>query len=366
MITQPRVVLIAMLSLSLTIAACDAPAPEEVATDAIVPVTTATVALGTVRAHLLVTGVVSAAPGADLIVVAPQAARIAELTKAEGDPVHRGDLLVRYDIPTLSADAAKQRAEVGRAQARLANARAAQTRAHDLFDRGIAARKEAEDADREVADAHADVEGAQAAATSADALAGQRVVRATFDGVVARRQHNPGDHVEASASDAILRVVDPARLEVLASVPMADVRRVTRGATARLRGGPPSAVLHVVSQPIAIDPATASVPVRLAIGAPLDLPVGAPVSIEIDAEEHRGVVVVPKSAVVHEGDETAVFVAVDGKAARRPVTLGLSDGVQVELTSGLRPGEQVIVAGHETLPDGAGISAKSPSSGPST
>ena len=64
----------------------------------------------------------------------------------------RGDLLVRFEIPSLAADTASKRAEIDRANARLQNARSAQARAKDLFDRGVGARKDLEDADRELAD----------------------------------------------------------------------------------------------------------------------------------------------------------------------------------------------------------------------
>ena len=46
------------------------------------------------------TAIVTPAPGADLVVTAPEAARIAEMPHAEGERVRKGDLLVRFDIPT--------------------------------------------------------------------------------------------------------------------------------------------------------------------------------------------------------------------------------------------------------------------------
>ena len=42
---------------------------------------------------------------------------------------------------------------------------------------------------------------------------GRATVRATFDGVVAKRMHNPGDLVEATSGDPVLRIIDPRRLE---------------------------------------------------------------------------------------------------------------------------------------------------------
>jgi RND family efflux transporter MFP subunit len=358
--TMTRVPLrLAALLLSAALAAsCSKAAPEEVTSETVVPVRTAAATEGTIRAIVHATGIVTPAPGADLLVVAPEAARVAEIPKAEGDPVRRGDVLVRFEIPTLSADVARQRAEVGRAEARIANAKAAQTRAHDLFDRGIAARKEVEDADKELADAEADLAGAEATRIAADAVAARAVVRATFDGIVARRSHNPGDLVEATASDAVLRVINPSRLEISASVPITDVGRIAVGAAAHLAGDPSSAALEVVSRPAAVDAGTAAVPIRLRFTAPTTLPVGTPVQVEIDAEEHRNVVLIPTAAIVREGEDTAVMIAAGEKAQRRPIVLGLSNDQIAEVRSGIKAGDRIIVDGQAGLPDGASIKTR--------
>jgi len=222
----------------------------------------------------------------------------------------------------------------------------------------VAARKEVEAATREVADAEADLAGAQAQAVAAERVEARSVVRATFDGIVARRSHNPGDLVEAAASDAVLRVIDPRRLEVTAAVPITDAPRVRVGAIARLAdvpAGSSDVALKVVSRPVAVEQGSVTVPVRLALTAPANYPSGTPVQVAIDAETHSGVVIVPTSAIVREGDETAVFIVVGDKAQRRVVMTGIEEGGQVEITSGLKAGESVIVGGQNGLPDGAKV-----------
>ncbi len=349
--------LIICLSALIAGSACSQQSAEEVASEAVVPVTTAAATTGDIRATLTVTGTVTAAPGADQLVIAPLPARIAEIPKAEGDRVSAGDLLVRFEIPSLSADVATRRAEVTRAQARLENARAARTRAHDLFDRGVAARKEVEDADRELADAEAGVTETRATLGASETSAAQTTVRARFNGVVAKRFHNPGDLADATSTDPVIRVIDPTRLEVTASVPIPDVPRVVVGAAGHLRNpsGEGEIDLRVVSRPAAVDPGTAAVPIRLAFAATDVAPVGTPVQISIDAEQHRNVVLIPASAVIHEAGETTVFVAAGDKAERRAVTLGLVDGEHAEIKSGIKAGELVIVKGQAGLPDGARI-----------
>jgi RND family efflux transporter MFP subunit len=303
-------------------------------------------------------GVVTPAPGAELTVIAPEPARIADIPKAEGDRVRRGDVLVRLDIPSSTADAARQHAEIVRNEARLTTARAAEARQKDLFERGVGARRELEDATRGVADAEADLASARAAAAAADAVAARSIVRATFDGLVAKRAHNPGDFVEAAASDAVLRIIDPARLEITAAINLGDVPRIRLGAAARVVNAATSgtiASLTVISRPAATQEGTPAVPVRLAFKTAPHYAVGTPLEVDIDAEVHRNVVLVPLAAVLHEGEDAAVFVAADGKARRRAVTVGLVDGGHAEIASGIMPGEAVIVTNQNGLSDDARI-----------
>jgi RND family efflux transporter MFP subunit len=353
--------LAALGAVALLLTACGKDAPEAVETETVVRVRTEPAAMGDVRATIHATGTVTPAPGADQLVTAPESARIIALPKAEGDRVRRGDLLVRFEIPSLSADAASKSAEVDRARARLENAKAAQTRAHDLFARGVAARKEVEDADRERSDAEAALREAEAGQRASATLAGRTEVHARFDGVVASRTHNPGDVVDASATDPILRVIDPSRLEVVAAVPLSDIADVQEGAAARLllAGGEEPEPLKVISRPAAVQAQTGTAPVRLAFLRRAILPAGTPVQVDIDGPLHENVVVVPASAIVREGDEAAVFLVKDGKAQRRAVTLGVSGGDRVEVRSGLRAGEPVIVSGQNGLPDGTAVTTAS-------
>jgi RND family efflux transporter MFP subunit len=347
-----------LMAVVIGFAACGRETAEEVDSETAVTVKTASAVVGAIRGVVHATGVVAPAPGAELVVVAPDSARIAEIPHAVGDRVRRGDLLVRFEIPGSAAEVQRQQAEVGRAQAGLDNARAAQTRAGGLFDRGVAARKEVEEANRGLAEAEAALAEAQASLVAAQTVAARATVRATFDGIVATRSHNPGDLVEASASDPVLRVIDPGRLEVVASIPLADAPRVAMGAAARIVNAPLVAddvVLKVLSRPAAVEAGTATVPVRLGIAGATNLPSGTPLQVDIDAEQHRDVALVPAVAIVREGEETAVFVAHGEKAERRPVKLGISDGTQVEIVEGARAGEMVIVDGQAGLPDGAAI-----------
>jgi RND family efflux transporter MFP subunit len=346
------------LALTVTVAACRGKAVEELETTAAAPVKTITLAPATLEGIVAASGIVAAAPGADWLITAPEPARILELPKAEGDRVRTGDLLVRFEIPSASSDAATRRAEVEQAQARVENAQASATRLTTLVEHGVAAQKELEDARRELTEARAGLAQAEAASQSAAVVQSRAVVRARFDGVVAKRSHNPGDMVEASASDVILRIIDPSRLQVVAAVPIPELRRLEVGKRVRVLvpGSPDADEGKVISRPAAVDPSGVSADVRIAFNGGTRLAAGTPVRVEIAAEQRSQVLAVPLAALIHEDDDAFVMIAgADKKAHKRKVEVGLTTPTTVELTGGVKAGEQVIVQGHQGLPDAADI-----------
>jgi cobalt-zinc-cadmium efflux system membrane fusion protein len=347
-----------VLQLALSIACTPRRAQEEAANDTenIVPVGGEIVRAGSIRAVIHATGVVTPAPDAEFLALAPEPARIAEITRDVGQPAASGDILVRFDIPSASESVGRQRAEVARLQALVENARIAQARARDLFERGIISRREMEDADRELANAQAEVGRAEVARTAAESALARAVIRAPFNGIVVARLHNPGDLVQGTATDPVLRLVDPARLEVTATIRAADSARVQPGATARIAGAadtPPVRLLVALRAPSPTG--TSDVLVRLTFMDMPTLAVDTPVEVDIDAEERSNVVLIPAAAVLGEGADAAVFVASGNRAERRSVTIGVADEARVEITSGLKRGELLITRGHAGLIDGTAV-----------
>jgi len=352
-----RIVFAALSIVVLVMSGCRREAAEETETQTPVAVAVETAKTGSVREVIAASGLVSAAPGAELLVTAPEAARILEIPKAEGDRVRPGDLLVRFEIPSLSAGAAAGRAEIEQAQARVENAKAARERLSGLFERGVAARKEVEDADRELREATAALAQAQSASGAANALAGRTIVRARFAGVIAKRWHNPGDIVEPGSSDPILRVIDPNRLEIVAAVPVASVSHIAGGAPARVIDPAGDSIdASVLARPAAVDPGTVTAAVRLRPASASKLTAGSSVQVQILGPERAGAVLVPPAAVVRDGEESIVMtVGSDSKAHRNVVEVGAVTEEAAEIRKGVKAGDRVIVRGHNGLPDGATV-----------
>ena len=148
----------------------------------------------------------------------------------------------------------------------------------------------------------------------------------------------------------------------------AATTRFVVGATARAFAEDPAS--RTVAQPALLRVATRPTPesgaktvdVTLAFDTPTELRPGTQVGIEIDAEQRSNVPLVPAIAVLKDdpAQPVVVVVAAGSVVQRRPVVIGLVDGENIEILSGLKPGELIITQGHSTLRDGTPISVSAP------
>ena len=316
-------------------------------------------------------------PGATFAVVAAQSARIAEITGRAGEAVKAGDVLVRFEFPSLRAQTLVTETAVKTAELRQKQAQLSQSRIRALVEKGAASRSELDSADRELAEADAELLAAQAALTTTQSEGRSTLVRAPFDGLVTERLHEPGDSVRADPSDPILRLIDPKQVQVMATVSITDATRFSVGASARaVAGDNPSTssglpraesrgknapeLMRVTARPTP-DAGAKSIDVTLAFEAPTPLQPGTQVGIEIDAEQRLNVPLVPAIAVLKDDPKGPVVVVAEGNTARRrPVVIGLVDAENIEILSGLKTGELIITQGHSTLRDGTAISVSGP------
>jgi RND family efflux transporter MFP subunit len=357
-----RTALILALVSLLILPACRRAPQQDTDAEPAIPVIVEPVRLGNIRATISATGVVGTLPGATFSVVAIQPARIAEITKTVGDPVKSGETLVRFEFPSLRTQTAVNEAAVKAADLRVKQAQLTQGRIKMLIGKGAASRSELDEADRELAAAEGELVIAKGALSVVEAQGRNTTIRAPFDGVVTERLHNPGDAVRAEDSDPILRLIDPKQVQVIVSVPIADTARFVVGATARTiaEGQTRPDLLRVATRPVP-EPGAKTVDITLAFDTPTELRPGTQVGVEIDAEQRSNVPLVPAIAVLKDNPaEPVVVVATGNIAQRRPVVIGLVDAENIEILSGLKPGELIITQGHSSLRDGTPISVSTP------
>lgn len=288
-----------------------------------------------------------------------------------GQPVRAGDLLLALDTELLSILVEQAEAQVTEAQAGLSTAQVRRDRAQATFDRLDALRAsntvsagQFEDAEIGLREAQSQVIEAEARAKSATTRLAEAQYRldrsqltAPFDGVVLEISTIPGAFLQAGTP--VLRLLDADALEVQASVPARYVGALTPGQeiTARLEDGTtlPLAIRAVL--PLE-DPTTRTRSVRLqgeALNAVNSIAVGQSLTVEIPVGAARNVISVPKDALIQGQGGWTVFVAAEGKAAPRGVSLGVPLGDRYEVLSGLQEGDVVVVRGNERLRPGQDI-----------
>ena len=178
------------------------------------------------------------------------------------------------------------------------------------------------------------------------------VIRAPFAGVVVGLDVERGEVLAPGAPVARLVQLDP--LHVKVSVADRDVVALKLGGKANVST---SAVGNQVSGEIArIEPAanlsTRTFTVEVAIPNPdRRLLPGMIAQVEFTSQRNGDAMFIPQDLLITRREGNGVFV-VDGKRAKwRPVVLGGIAGTDVEISSGLRSGESIVVLGHRNLSD---------------
>jgi RND family efflux transporter MFP subunit len=105
-----------------------------------------------------------------------------------------------------------------------------------------------------------------------------------------------------------------------------------------------------------VDTATGTVKVTVeAVQPPAGVRPGAFVSIDIVRERHAAALLLPRESVIRELRTAHVFVTENDLAVKKAVELGLEEGDNVEVLSGLEAGDKVVIAGQGGLDDGQKI-----------
>lgn len=270
-------------------------------------------------------------------------APVSQVLVAEGDRVQRGQPLV------MLADE-EQQGLLDQADAQRRAAQQTEFRTVTLFRQGWVTR-----AARDQAVANADA--ARAAVRTAMARRDQLVVRASMNGIVTKRDVEPGDL--AVPTRVLMTLGDPALIRITAIVDERDIAKVRPGARAMMSSDAwPGRTIgaRVAEVTPGGDPTQRAFRVRLLPDSAADLPLGMTLEVNIVARRTERATLVPATAIV----DGHVWLAQDGKARRRPVSTGIVGADMVEITSGLRPGDVVIVGPPAGLLDGGAIKGTAP------
>ncbi|HEV7179586.1 MAG TPA: efflux RND transporter periplasmic adaptor subunit [Candidatus Baltobacteraceae bacterium] len=348
-----------------------APAPPAAAP----AVSTTRVRFGTIDVTVAAVGRLGAAAGAETKLAFATSGRIGSIRVRVGERVNAGEALAALDTAPLSLTAQQANADARAASAQAAAAavdrtstkiavdEAAVSRASRLYAAGVAAGKDVQAAQAQLAADRAEaktntagVQAAQAQALSAQAKAqladrdlANGTLRSPTDGVVTSIMHQVGESVDPTI--AVIGIAPGSNSQVTLQVAGTDAMRVRAGDAVRLTV--PSTGNRIAGRVTgvsgAVDPTTQSAQILVEAAVPAAL-AGSAVDAEIVVAHDRGILV-PKQAVIADPatQKTLVFVQrkdKDGNATfdGRDVHVVFENGTNAEVT-GLRAGDTIASAG---------------------
>lgn len=261
----------------------------------------------------------------------------------EGERVKKGDPLYSIEATVLEAEANEARATVEQSEA-------AYTRAQELIKNKLIS---ATDFDT----ARANYNVAVARWNSAQARLSKTVIRAPFDGYAGLRRINVGDYLTIGQEVVNVVSLDPLRVDF--SVPETLLARLHPGLRIRVSVGAfpgESFEGEITAVDPQIDVAGHNLAARARLPNPdLKLRPGLFAQVSVSLAEKPDALLIPEQAIWPIGQDKTVYVIKEGTVARRVVRIGERKPGYVEITAGLEPGEEIVVAGQMKLYEGAAV-----------
>jgi membrane fusion protein, heavy metal efflux system len=319
----------------------------------------ATVTSGTAPTGLRLPGVVAPNAYRQVVVTPLVAGRVTKIEPALGDRVRRGQTLAEIYSPTL----AEAQTRYVSAQAMLDAHDRELKRTQKLVEIGAASRQELEKIHAEHAAQTAAVQSARAQlellGVSVSALenmapghsvSATTTVPAPIDGVVTERGANVGLNVDTTTK--LFTIVDLSTVWIVANVYEKEFSRVRVGSEVALTtSAHPELTLRgrvaYIDPQVSADTRTAKARIELPNPGG-ELRLGMYADVVVVGASGLSIPRVPRSAVQNVGDRTVVYLAnpkEPGKFVEREVRLGPSSGEQVEVVSGVKPGDVVVAEG---------------------
>lgn len=286
----------------------------------------------------------------------------------EASKVNQGDPLYEIDPASYRAQVAAAKAAVAQAQARLDSATKAADRQQELLARTVTSQQTVDDAISTRDEAAAALEVAQAQLLSADIDLDRTTIRAPLSGVIGLSQTTQGALVTAGQATAlaVIRKLDPIYVDVTQSAEelirwrqgrtLASLKDADKTVKLLLADG---SVYAAAGQLTAAEPhvneQTGVVLLRLTFPNPdMTLLPGMYVQVDLPQGVIPKAVLAPQRGVGRDlrGNPTALVVGADDKVEERKLTIVRDQGPNWIVSSGLKPGDRMIVAGLQMIRPG--------------
>jgi membrane fusion protein, multidrug efflux system len=281
-----------------------------------------------------------------------------------GQQVRAGQALAQIDVSVARDMALSAKSAVTTAESSYEIAKRDLSRNETLEKAGAIAEREVERARNGLLGAQAQLSNARAQLANVQKTLDKASVQSPFTGIVAQRQVNAGDVV--SPGNALFTVMDPASMQLEASVPADQLSQVRVGMPVdfKVTGYPTRSFVGRITRvnPVA-DPTTRQVKVTVALPNAGNTLVGGLFAEGRVATESKTAPMVQASAVDERSLRPTVVRLRNGKIDKVEVALGIRDAAAetVEILSGLAPGDTVLLGAARGISIGTPVKVSAPS-----
>ncbi len=315
------------------------------------------------------------------IITSKTSAKVISVSVENGQYVNAGDIIAKLDDEDIqnSIESAQSQLQIyeqqlnsaqvslEKLQINLDDAQINYDRQKALFDADVISQKDFEAADKALNSAKSDFNSGLAGIETAKAsVAAQNVtienlkdnlnntiIKAPISGVISEKSINIGQMV--SQGSALAKINDISSVYATIQVPQEKINTIKVGQAAEVtvEGSDKKVNGTVKNIDLAADTSTRVFNCKIEIdNSDKSLYPGVFAKVSLITEEKTKIITVPINVLVGSEGDYSVFINDNGTARKQKVTIGETDENNVEITSGIKDGDQIICSNTSTLQDG--------------
>ncbi|HZF17707.1 MAG TPA: efflux RND transporter periplasmic adaptor subunit [Steroidobacteraceae bacterium] len=276
----------------------------------------------------------------EAVVVAKVGGEVKRILVEEGQSVREGQVLAVLDGDQL-------RLQLEQSAANLQKLERDYQRNSDLHAKGLVA-------ESAVDNVKSDLDALRASHDIAKLQLSYTEIRAPIAGVVAERNIKVGNTIQPNT--VVFKVTDMEPLLAYVHAPERELRLLSPGQSAQIAvdAMPGQVFIGKIARvsPV-VDPATGTFKITVEVDDPTaKLKPGMFARVGVVYERRANALQIPRTAIVDNDGQATVFVVNQAKAEQRDIKTGLANAGFIEVTEGLKQGEQVVVVGQNGLKTG--------------
>ncbi len=316
------------------------------------PVSVEPVQRKNLNAYLVLNGVVE--PERKVEIFSRLPAYVKRIVKEEGAFVKEGAILALLDDTEIKISYDKAEIELEQAKLSLEEAKQNFQRNKELIEKDLISEQEYQAQEAVFKQRQLDYQNRSEDFKNLQLQLNWTRIRSLSEGYITERLIEVGDRV--NANEQVYTIEDFKPLLIRVYVPTSDATRLKTKMLAEvttevLKGTIFEGDVKLINPRIDVQSGTVKVTVEV-FDESLQLKPGMFVEVRIITGAKENLLVIPRKAILYKQNRTYVFVMNKGQVSQREVVLGLIEEDRVEVTSGLKEGEVIVVVGVEGIKDG--------------